>query len=52
MGSTLFLLVILGGAAAWTGGAPMAAGAFRVTLWGAVAMAATTLVGRLFGALG
>lgn len=52
MGSTLFLLVILGGAAAWTGGAPMTAGAFRVTLWGAVAMAATTLVGRLFGALG
>jgi VIT1/CCC1 family predicted Fe2+/Mn2+ transporter len=52
MGSSLFLLMILGAAAASLGGAPLLAGAFRVTLWGAVAMAATTIVGRLFGAAG
>lgn len=52
MGSSLLLLAILGAAAARLGGAPLATGAFRVTLWGAVAMAATTLVGRLFGAVG
>ena len=52
MGSSLFLLALLGAAAARLGGAPLGAGAFRVTLWGAVAMAATTLVGRLFGAVG
>jgi len=48
-GSTLFLLAILGGAAARLGGAPIAAGAARVTFWGAVAMGATAVVGRLFG---
>jgi VIT1/CCC1 family predicted Fe2+/Mn2+ transporter len=52
MGSSLFLLMILGAAAASLGGAPLLAGAFRVTLWGAVAMAATTMVGRLFGGAG
>ncbi len=50
-GSSLVLLVILGGAAARTGGAPLAAGAARVAFWGAVAMACTALVGRLFGAV-
>ncbi len=49
-GSTLVLLAALGAAAARLGGAPMARGAARVTFWGAVAMAATALVGRLFGA--
>ena len=52
MGSTLFLLTILGATAARLGGAPLGRGAFRVTLWGAVALAATTLVGWLFGAVG
>ena len=33
------------------GGAPVFRGALRVTLWGAGAMALTTLVGRLFGAV-
>ena len=51
VGSSLVLLVVLGAAAARLGGAPLATGAFRVTLWGAIAMAATALVGRLFGAV-
>jgi len=49
MGSSLFLLAVLGGAAARLGGAPLATGAVRVTFWGAVAMGVTSLVGRLFG---
>ncbi len=52
MGSSLFLLAVLGGTAARLGGAPLAAGAARVTLWGALAMGATALVGRLFGTAG
>jgi len=40
---------VLGGTAARLGGAPLAAGAARVAFWGAVAMASTALVGRLFG---
>ena len=51
MGSTLVLLAVLGAVAARLGGAPLGRGAFRVTLWGAVAMVATDLVGRLFGAV-
>lgn len=51
MGSSLLLLVILGSLAAQLGGAPRARGAARVAFWGAVAMAATALVGRLFGAV-
>ena len=47
-GSLLFL-AILGGLAARVGGANVAVGAGRVTLWGALAMAATALVGALFG---
>lgn len=47
--STLVLLAALGALAARLGGAPLARGAARVTFWGAVAMAATALVGRLFG---
>jgi VIT1/CCC1 family predicted Fe2+/Mn2+ transporter len=48
-GSTLVLLVVLGASAAHLGGAPIGAGALRVTFWGAVAMGCTALVGRLFG---
>ena len=47
--SSLVLLAVLGGTAARLGGAPMTAGAARVAFWGAVAMASTALVGRLFG---
>jgi VIT1/CCC1 family predicted Fe2+/Mn2+ transporter len=48
-GSLLFL-ALLGGLAARAGGAKVGAGIGRVTFWGAVAMAITALVGRLFGA--
>jgi vacuolar iron transporter family protein len=48
-GVTILLLVGLGALAAQLGGAPLLRGAIRVTFWGAVAMAATALVGRLFG---
>lgn len=47
-GSALVLLAALGGLAARAGGAPVAAGAWRVTAWGALAMAATAAVGRIF----
>src|SRR5512134_2171513 len=47
---TLALLLVLGGAAARLGGAPIARGALRVAFWGAVAMACTAAIGRLFGA--
>ncbi len=49
VGLSLLLLVMLGAVAAHLGGAPRARGAARVTFWGALAMAATALVGRLFG---
>jgi vacuolar iron transporter family protein len=49
MGVSLVLLVGLGLLAARLGGAPLVRGAVRVAFWGAVAMAATALVGRLFG---
>jgi VIT1/CCC1 family predicted Fe2+/Mn2+ transporter len=48
MTSSLVLLVALGALAARTGGAPMLRGSLRVAFWGAAAMAATALVGRLF----
>jgi VIT1/CCC1 family predicted Fe2+/Mn2+ transporter len=50
VGSLLFL-ALLGGLAARAGGANILRGAGRVTLWGALAMAATALVGALFGAV-
>jgi VIT1/CCC1 family predicted Fe2+/Mn2+ transporter len=50
IGGTLLLLACLGGVAARLGGASVAAGALRVALWGAVAMAGTALLGTLFGA--
>lgn len=48
---SIALLAVLGGLAAQLGGAPVARGAARVMFWGAVAMASTALVGRLFGAV-
>lgn len=50
-GSSLVFLALLGGVAARAGGAGVLAGAFRVLFWGTIAMAATALVGRLFGAV-
>jgi len=48
---SLVFLALAGGLAANAGGASIAVGALRVTFWGALAMAATALVGRLFGAV-
>ena len=47
--SALVLLTVLGAVAARVGGASMGRGAFRVAFWGALAMAASAVVGRLFG---
>lgn len=46
---TLTLLLVLSGVAARLGGASLTRGALRVAFWGAVAMACTAAVGRLFG---
>jgi VIT1/CCC1 family predicted Fe2+/Mn2+ transporter len=48
-GASLVSLAVLGGLAARAGGAGVTRGAVRVTLWGAVAMGLTALVGRLVG---
>jgi VIT1/CCC1 family predicted Fe2+/Mn2+ transporter len=48
-GTSLVFLALLGTLAAYTGGAPVMAGAARVTFWGAIAMALTAGVGHLFG---
>ena len=47
---TLVVLALLGAIAGRLGGASMAKGAARVVFWGALAMAATAMIGRLFGA--
>jgi VIT1/CCC1 family predicted Fe2+/Mn2+ transporter len=47
--ASLSCLVVLGAVAARAGGAPALRGAARVGFWGALAMAATAGVGRLFG---
>ncbi len=47
--STILGLAVLGGLGASAGGAGVIRGATRVTLWGALAMAATAAVGALFG---
>lgn len=49
VGTSLAFLAILGSLAARAGGASVMAGAFRVTFWGALAMALTYGVGALFG---
>jgi len=48
-GTSLVFLAALGGLAARAGGAPVGVAALRVTFWGALAMALTAGVGRLFG---
>ena len=50
--TSLAFLAFLGGLAAYTGGAPVAPGALRVTFWGALAMALTAGIGTLFGVTG
>jgi VIT1/CCC1 family predicted Fe2+/Mn2+ transporter len=49
--SSLLFLALLGSLAARAGGAAMSLGAIRVTFWGALAMALTAGVGRLFGVI-
>ncbi|MFO7546559.1 MAG: VIT family protein [Trueperaceae bacterium] len=51
-GSSLVLLAALGAVAARAGGAPILRATARVTFWGALAMAATTGIGALFGVAG
>lgn len=46
---SLIFLATLGGLAASAGGASIMIGAVRVTFWGALAMALTAAVGRVFG---
>jgi VIT1/CCC1 family predicted Fe2+/Mn2+ transporter len=48
-GTSLFFLALLGGLAAYTGGARILIGVARVTFWGALAMAITAGIGALFG---
>jgi VIT1/CCC1 family predicted Fe2+/Mn2+ transporter len=48
-GGSLLCLALLGAVAARAGGAPIIVGSLRVLFWGAIAMAATALVGKLFG---
>jgi len=48
-GLSLGFLAVLGGLAAYAGGARIAIGVARVTFWGALAMALTAGVGSLFG---
>ena len=47
--ASVIALGLLGGMSASTGGAPITRAVMRVTFWGAAAMAATALVGALFG---
>lgn len=47
--SAMVLLVVLGAVAARLGGAPVATGAVRMAFWGAMAMALTYVVGKIFG---
>ena len=49
--SSLVFLALLGAVAAQVGGAGIWIGAWRVTFWGAIAMAITAAVGALFGAV-
>lgn len=49
VGTSLVFLVLLGGLAARAGGSSVAVGAVRVAFWGALAMALTSVVGKLFG---
>ena len=51
-GTSLLFLAGLGGLAARAGGSGVIVGAWRVTFWGALAMAATAGVGALTGTIG
>ena len=48
---SLVFLAVLGAAAARAGGAPIISGALRVLIWGAFAMAFTSVVGAAFGVI-
>ncbi|TAG11801.1 MAG: VIT family protein, partial [Rhodobacterales bacterium] len=48
---SLIFLAFLGAVGAKAGGASVLRGVMRVTFWGAVAMAVTAMVGKLFGAV-
>lgn len=48
-GTSLVCLTALGAVSARTGGAPVQKASMRVAFWGALAMAVTAAVGRLFG---
>ena len=50
-GTSLVFLAVLGFISARAGGASVLAGAWRVTFWGALAMAITAGAGALFGAV-
>ena len=50
-GTSLVFLALLGGLAASAGGAGLLTGALRVTFWGALAMAITSVAGAIFGAV-
>ncbi|MET0753475.1 MAG: VIT family protein [Pyrinomonadaceae bacterium] len=47
--ASLLFLAMLGAFAAYTGGASILKGAFRVTFWSAAAMTATAIIGTVFG---
>ena len=47
--TSLLFLMLLGMLAAYSGGAGIVKGAFRVTFWGALAMGLTAAVGAVFG---
>ncbi|MDP4556658.1 VIT family protein [Halomonas meridiana] len=49
--ASLACLALLGALAAKVGGAPVRTAALRVLFWGALAMALTSLIGRLFGVM-
>ena len=49
--ATIVGLAVLGGLGARVGGSSIVRGATRVVFWGALAMAATAAVGKLFGAV-
>jgi len=49
--SSLVSLALLGGIAAYAGGAKITVGALRVTFWGVLAMLLTAGIGHLFGAV-
>ncbi len=48
-GFTLFFLILLGAAAAKTGGSSILKAIIRITLWGTIAMVLSACVGYLFG---